>query len=84
MYAEEVTINHINYKPLSEVTTITVTVMDITNLWTLGVVFFIILIINVFAKNYVVINCLIELIRFIFYNETTYTPANFKFLTNST
>ena len=91
--------------------------------------------INVSARNYVVINCLIELIRFIFYNSefaichvvrhgnvsgrriqvglhcwishsigilngihvavvynvtnrkltnvTTYTPANFKFLTNS-
>ena len=34
--------------------------------------------INVFAKNYVVINCLIELIRFIVYNVRTYTPANFK------
>ena len=33
--------------------------------------------INVFAKNYVVFNCLIELIRFIVYNVTTYTPANF-------
>ena len=37
-----------------------------------------------FAKNYVVMNCLIELIRFIVYNITTYIPANFKFLTNST
>ena len=40
--------------------------------------------INVFAKNYVVINCLIELIRFIVYNVTTYIPANLEFLTNST
>ena len=58
--------------------------MDIvTNSWILGVVFFNYFI-NVFAKNYVVINCLIELIRFIVYNVTTYIPANFKFLTNST
>ena len=56
--------------------------MDITNSWILGVVFY--YFINVFAKNYVVINCLIELIRFIFYNLTTYIRANFKFLTNST
>ena len=40
--------------------------------------------INVFAKNYVVINCLNELIRFIVYNVTTYITANSKFLTNST
>ena len=57
--------------------------MDITNSWILGVVFFFYYFINVFAKNYVVINCLIELIRFIVYNITTYIPANFKFLTNS-
>ena len=56
--------------------------MDITNSWILGVAFY--YFINVFAKNYVVINCLIELIRFIVYNVTTYTPANFEFLTNST
>ena len=48
------------------------------------VLFFFYHFINVFAKNYVVINCLIELIRFIVYNVTTYIPANFKFLTNST
>ena len=30
-YAEEVTINCLNYRPLSEVTIITVTIMDITN-----------------------------------------------------
>ena len=58
--------------------------MDITNSWILGVVFFFNYFINVFAKNYVVINCLIELIRFIVYNVTTYVPANFKFLTDST
>ena len=58
--------------------------MDITNSWILGVGFFLNYFINVFAKNYVVINCLIELITFIVYNITTYIPANFKFLTNST
>ena len=61
--------------------------MDITKSWILGVFFFIIIIIILlmfFAKNYVVINCLIKLIRFIVYNVTTYTSANFKFLTNST
>ena len=81
-YAEEVTFNYINYRPLSEVTIITVTILDITNSRILGVVFY--YFINVFAKNYVIINCLIELIRFIVYNVTTYIPANFKFLTNST
>ena len=75
MDAEEVRINYINYRPLSEVTIITVTIMDITNSWILGVVFY--YFINVFAKNYVVINCLIELIMFIVYNVTTYIPANF-------
>ena len=61
--------------------------MDITNSWILGVFFFffiIIILLMYFAKNYVVINCLIELIRFTVYNITTYIPANFKFLTNST
>ena len=39
-YAEEVTNNYINYyRPLSEVTIITVTIMDITNSWILGVAF---------------------------------------------
>ena len=36
--------------------------------------------INVFAKNYLVVNCLIELIRFIVYNVTSYISANFSFL----
>ena len=82
-YAEEVTINYINYWPFSEVTIITVTLMDITNSWILGVAFFSYFI-DVFAKNYVVVNCLIEVIRFIVKNVTAYTPANFRFLTNST
>ena len=77
------TINYINYRPLSEVTLITVTIMDIIQTHEFWVLFFYYFI-NVFAKNYVVINCLIELIRFIVYNVTTYIPANFKFLTNST
>ena len=72
-YAEEVTINFINYRPLSEVTIITVTIMDITNSWILGVVFINIIIIIIIillmflprTTPYVVINCLIELIRFI-------------------
>ena len=85
-YAEEVTINYINYRPLSEVT-IHCHHNGYYKLVNLGFFFYyyyLYYFINVFAKNYVVINCLIELIRFIVYNVTTYIPANFKFLTNST
>ena len=110
-YAEEVTINYINYRPLSEVTIshchhngyyklmnfgcwhnthlipyllrnklLNYNFTLVILLWVLSII----IILLIFAKNYVVINCLIELIRFIVYNVTTYIPANFKFLTNST
>ena len=42
-YAEEVTINYINYRPLAEVTITTVTIMDITNSWILGVLLLLLL-----------------------------------------
>ena len=68
-YAEEVTINYINYRALSEVTVI---ILQTHEFW---VFFFFNNFINVFAKNYVVINCLNELIRFIVYNSNNIHPC---------